>query len=291
MKIINKIDDCREEAGALIKKGVSIGLVPTMGYLHEGHMSLIRLAKKECERVIVSIFVNPSQFGPNEDFKKYPRDSRRDEKLSEEGGVDYIFRPAAEEMYRDRHSTYVEIEGLSKIMCGRFRPGHFRGVATIVLKLFNIITAQKAFFGRKDYQQLVIIKKMVSDLNIDMEIIGCPTIREKDGLAISSRNRYLDNEERHNAGIIYESLKIVGSGIVSENSDLDKLRRKAIKNLRGSKYIKRIDYFDIRDAETLEEIRDKGSKDILVATAVWIGNTRLIDNIVIEKGKQRQIDI
>ncbi len=284
MKIINKISDCREETKALIKKGASIGLIPTMGYLHEGHISLIRRARRDCEKVFVSVFVNPSQFGPGEDFKKYPRDPGRDEKLCREAGVDYIFMPAAEEMYRDHHSTYVEIGELSKIMCGRFRPGHFRGVATIVLKLFNIIPAGRAFFGMKDYQQLVIIKKMVTDLNVDIEIIGCPTIREKDGLAMSSRNRYLNNEERDNADIIYKSLRFVEEGILSENSDLEKLRKKAIKSLRSSKYVRRIDYFDIRDAKTLEEPGSKeNSKDILVATAVWIGNTRLIDNIVVKK--------
>jgi pantoate--beta-alanine ligase len=287
MKIINSIDSCRKEVGILSKRGISIGLVPTMGYLHEGHLSLVRLAKKECGRVFVSIFVNPSQFGPQEDFERYPRDPRRDERLSRESGVDYIFRPAVEEMYKDRHSTHVEAGEISNIMCGRFRTGHFRGVATIVLKLINIIPAQKAYFGTKDYQQLVIIKKMVSDLNINIKIIGGPTVREEDGLALSSRNKYLDPEERVNAAIIYKSLKIVENGIISGGKNMEKLRKKAIQNLLGNKYVRRIDYFDIRDAQTLEEVRGEGSgKDILAAAAVWIGKTRLIDNIVIERGNR-----
>jgi len=286
MKILEKISQCRSEVDILKKRGYKIGLVPTMGYLHEGHLSLARLAKKECDAVFMTIFVNPAQFGPSEDLDKYPRNPERDALLAEKTGTDYIFKPAPDEIYKKDYGTYVEVEGLSDIMCGEHRPGHFKGVATIVLKLFNIICADRAYFGRKDYQQLAIIKKMVSDLDIDIEIIRCPTIREEGGLALSSRNKYLGPGERKNAAVIYENLKNVEKGVNAGERDPEKLRRKAIKDLKKNIYIKKIDYFDIRDAQNLKRMTEiDRSKDILVAAAAWAGKTRLIDNIVIDKKK------
>ena len=196
MQIIKNIKECKKIIGRLKKNGQTTGLVPTMGCLHEGHLSLVRAARQECDKIVMTIFVNPTQFGEGEDFEKYPRDLKRDTTLAENAGADYIFAPDTEEMYRKDNKTFVEVEGLSAPMCGRKRPGHFRGVATIVLKLFNITGADNAYFGEKDYQQLAIIKKMVSDLDLDIKIISCPTIREKDGLALSSRNKYLLKEDR-----------------------------------------------------------------------------------------------
>ncbi|HAJ94952.1 MAG TPA: pantoate--beta-alanine ligase [Actinobacteria bacterium] len=286
MKTLEKISQCRREINILRKRGYKIGLVPTMGYLHEGHLSLVRLAKKECDIVFMTIFVNPAQFGPSEDPGKYPRNPAGDILLAESSGVDYLFKPSAEEIYQSNYRTYVEVEGLSDIMCGKSRPGHFRGVATIVLKLFNIICADRAYFGKKDYQQLIIIRKMVSDLNIDIEIVEGPTIREKNGLALSSRNKYLGSIERENAAVIYKNLKNVESAVNAGEKDLKKLIKNAIKDLKKNIYVKKIDYFDIRDAMDLKEIEDpKEHKAILVAAAVWIGKTRLIDNIVIDKKK------
>jgi len=257
-----------------------------MGYLHEGHLSLARLAKKECDIVFMTIFLNPVQFGPSEDLDKYPRDPERDILLAENNGVDYIFKPSTEEIYRSNYRTYVEVEGLSDIMCGKNRPGHFRGVTTIVLKLFNIIRADRAYFGKKDYQQLIIIKKMVSDLDLNIEIAGGPTIREKDGLALSSRNKYLGSKERENAAVIYRNLRNIERAVNAGERDLEKLRNNAIKDLEKNIYVKKIDYFDIRDAENLKEIKDpKKHEAILAAAAVWVGKTRLIDNIVIDKKK------
>lgn len=286
MKILEKISQCRREINILKKRGYKIGLVPTMGYLHEGHLSLVRLAKKECDIVFMTIFVNPAQFGPSEDLDKYPVDSERDVLRAENNDVDYIFKPSTKEIYQNDHKTYVEVEELSDIMCGKNRPGHFRGVTTIVLKLFNIICADRAYFGKKDYQQLTIIKKMVSDLDINIEIIEAPTIREKDGLALSSRNKYLGHGERNNAAIIYKNLKNAERAINAGERDLRKLKNNAIKDLEENIQVKKIDYFDIRDAESLKGIEDPKKHDtILIAAAVWIGKTRLIDNIVIDKKK------
>ena len=239
MKILKTITQCRSAVGAIKEEGLTMGLVPTMGYLHEGHLSLVRTAKRQCHRVLMTIFVNPTQFGPGEDFNRYPRDLKRDAALAGENGVDYIFNPAVGEIYKKNHKTYVEIEDLTEMMCGGYRPGHFRGVATIVLKLFNIIPAQKAYFGKKDYQQLVVIKKMVRDLNLDIKIIGCPTVRERDGLALSSRNKYLKPGERENAAVIYRTLK---------NAE------KAIKTIGGTEY--GITYIDREGEETVKRIVD-----------------------------------
>jgi pantoate--beta-alanine ligase len=286
MKIIKKISECRSTVEELKKKNFTIGLVPTMGYLHEGHLSLARKAKSQCQKVFMTIFVNPTQFGPGEDLEKYPRDLKRDTALAQESGVDYIFSPEAGEMYKKNHSTYVEVEDLPDSMCGAHRPGHFRGVATIVLKLFNILPAHKAYFGMKDFQQLAILKKMVEDLDINIEIVECPTVREEDGLALSSRNKYLAPDERKNASIIYKVLKSAEKKILSGEKRAESIKTGALKELQGNSYIKKIDYFDIRDASSLEEIKDiNKAGNIVVATAVTIGQTRLIDNVVINKKK------
>lgn len=286
MKILKKISDCRSAAETARDQGHILGLVPTMGFLHEGHLSLIREARKQCRKVFVSIFVNPAQFGPGEDLEKYPRDPERDRTLAAEEKVDYIFYPEEGQMYGKGHLTYVLVERLSEIMCGAHRPGHFRGVATVVLKLFNIIPAHKAYFGQKDYQQLVIIKKMVEDLNINMEIVGCPTAREKDGLALSSRNKYLTPGERKSAPIIYRVLKDAGKKLISCRVQPETIKQEALDELREDPHIKKTDYFDIRDAVTLDEVKDAGrTGEIVIATAATIGNTRLIDNVVINKKK------
>ena len=257
-----------------------------MGCLHEGHLSLARAAKKDCDKVFMTIFVNPAQFGADEDFEKYPRNLEKDVVLAESSGVDYIFAPKATEIYRKDSKTFVEVEGLDAPMCGRKRPGHFRGVATIVLKLFNIIPADNAYFGEKDYQQLAIIKKMVSDLDLDIKIMPCPTIREKDGLVLSSRNKYLLKEERENAPVIYETLKKAKKMIEDGEEDLKLVVKQAIYNIRQTPHVKKIDYFDIRNTETLEEIDTRTiNMDILIAAAAWFGETRLIDNIVIKEKK------
>ncbi len=286
MEIIKKIRECKKIVAGLKTSGRTIGLVPTMGYLHEGHLSLARLARRDCDKVFMAIFVNPTQFGPGEDFKKYPRDLSKDAALAKSAGVDYIFAPDVGQMYRTGSRTFVEVEGLSGPMCGKTRPGHFRGVATIVLKLFNIIPADRAYFGEKDYQQLAIIKKMVSDLDLDTEVISGPTIREEDGLALSSRNKYLSRQERKNAPVIYKAIKQAKKMIEGGEEDLEMVKKHAARKIRETPQVKNIEYFDIRDAETLEEINTgTGDRDVLIAAAVWLGGTRLIDNIVIKAKK------
>lgn len=284
MEILKKITECKSVVDNIKKSALTIGFVPTMGFLHKGHLSLIRKAKKECGRVFVSIFVNPIQFGPGEDFKNYPRDIKRDTFLAENAGVGYIFYPSVKEMYGLDFKTAVEVRELGDIMCGKYRPGHFAGVATVVLKFFNIIRPDRAYFGQKDYQQLVIIKKMVSDMNLDVKITGCPTIREKDGLALSSRNKYLSDEERKNATVLYGCLTEVKDMIKKGEKDLEKIRKMIMIDLKKNRFIKKVDYFDFRDPETLEHIKNvnKNNKNILAAAAIRIGMTRLIDNMIIK---------
>ena len=284
MEIIKKINECKLIVNQLREKGYKIGLVPTMGFLHEGHINLIRRAKRDCDRVFISIFVNPTQFGPDEDFKNYPRDIKKDSALAKKEGADYIFYPAVQEMYGPDHKTVVEVKELGRIMCGKHRPGHFAGVTTVVLKLFNIVNAQKAYFGQKDYQQMIIIKKMVADLNMDIEIVSGPTTRESNGLALSSRNKYLSVEERENATILYKCLNLAKNMIKNGEKDLEKVKRIVLGKLEDNRFVKSVDYFEFRDTRTLEEIKrgDKDYKSILAAAAVWIGKTRLIDNIIIK---------
>jgi len=284
MKVVRKVNEMSKISSSLITKGFVLGLVPTMGYLHEGHLSLVRLAKTQCQKLIMSIFVNPTQFGPREDFKKYPRDFEGDSSKAIKEGVDYIFLPTDEEMYGTDYGTIVEVSKLSSIMCGRTRPDHFKGVCTVVLKLFNIVKPNRAYFGQKDYQQVVVIKKMAGELNLPVDIVSCPIVREKDGLAISSRNKYLSTEERKSAAELYRQLNLASEMIGKGERDLGKIEKIINRNLKKVKHIKKVDYFNLRDPVSLKEMKYAGSsgQKILAATAVWIGGTRLIDNIIIK---------
>ena len=284
MEIIKKSKHMVSTSELLKSKGEKIGLVPTMGYLHKGHISLISRARAECSKVIVSIFVNPMQFGPEEDFARYPRNFKKDCSLCQKAGADYIFFPSTDEMYEKDFKTFAEVQDLGDIMCGRERPGHFRGVCTVVLKLFNITRPNIAYFGQKDYQQVVIIKKMIKDLNVPVEIAECPTVREKDGLAISSRNKYLSYDERKNAVVLFQSLKLAEELIINGQENLENIRKAAIEKMESAPFVSKIDYFDFRDNDTLCEIEriDQKAERILIASAIWVGKTRLIDNILIE---------
>ena len=280
MKIIRKISQMQKLAKELHKKGKSIGFVPTMGALHEGHVSLIRQAAAENDIVVVSIFVNPIQFGPNEDYKRYPRNLRLDAQLCEKVGTDVIFCPNAQQMYPANYKTYVNVSDLSDCLCGKFRPGHFKGVATAVTKLFNIISPDIAYFGQKDAQQASIIKKMTEDLNIPIKIKVMPTVREKDGLAMSSRNIYLNKEERQDAAIVYQALILAKNLIKQGGVDSSDIIRK-MRQLINRKKSARIQYISIVDPKDLKPI-DKIRGKVLIALSVWIGKTRLIDNIVVK---------
>ncbi len=271
---------------SLILHGKSIGLVPTMGALHEGHLSLVRRARAENIVTVVSIFVNPMQFGPSEDFRKYPRDIEGDaEKLLKEG-VDILFTPVISSMYPENFLTHVEVEKLSEKLCGAFRPGHFRGVATIVTKLFHIIKPARAYFGQKDFQQTVVIKQMVKDLDMDIEVVVCPTIRERDGLAMSSRNTYLDPVQRAASTVIYRCLKeaseLVKSGIIK----VDHVKRVMQEKILSEPAVTAIDYAGVYDPETLDEPFEIKENAVL-AVAVKLGETRLIDNILVAVKKER----
>ena len=278
-KVVKSVESMMKLSGGFRKKGLSIGFVPTMGYLHKGHISLVKEAKKRNDIVVVSIFVNPPQFGPREDLKKYPRDIKRDLKLLSRYKVNAVFAPAAKEMYPDGYRTGVEVKGLSDKLCGASRPGHFKGVTTIVAKLFNIVRPNNAYFGEKDFQQQVMIRKMARDMNMGVRIISMPTVREKDGLAMSSRNTHLNKEDRVKALVINRSLKfakiLVNSGIRSSV----KIKAAMTKLMRTAKGLK-IDYISICDTETFDEKSIIKGKT-LIAVAVYVGKTRLIDNIVV----------
>lgn len=276
MRVLNNIKEVRDIVNVWKYEGLKVGFVPTMGYLHEGHRSLIEKASIENDRVVVSIFVNPMQFGPKEDLGNYPKDLNADMKLCENAGVDIIFNPENEIMYCEDFSTYVDINELSEELCGKSRPIHFRGVCTVVSKLFNIVPANRAYFGEKDAQQLAIIKRLVRDLNFNIEIIGCPIIREVDGLAKSSRNTYLSEQERTSAVILIKSLEkakyILNIG--ERNSEI--VRKVIIDNIEKEKLAK-IDYVQVVDGISMKVV-EKIEKSIVVAIAVKIGKTRLIDN-------------
>jgi pantoate--beta-alanine ligase len=252
-----------------------------MGFLHDGHLSLIRTAKKKCDIVVVSIFVNPTQFGPSEDFARYPRDLKQDSRLAQEAGCDILFVPDTAEIYNERASTFVVVEGISAVLEGRFRPTHFQGVTTIVCKLFNIVHADKAFFGQKDAQQCVVVKKMVKELNIPVEIEIVPTVREMDGLAKSSRNIYLSPEERLSAPVLFQSLRFAGDLVTQGETDAEKITSQ-MKQMIMLKNPSAIDYGEIVDADSLEPVKTiLPGKTILVVLAVRFGTTRLIDNIIL----------
>ncbi|WP_028843780.1 pantoate--beta-alanine ligase [Pseudothermotoga elfii] len=278
MVVVKNIDEmkkiCRE-----LRKEKTIGFVPTMGYLHEGHLSLVRRSKKENDITVVSIFVNPTQFGPNEDYNSYPRNLNRDASLLEKEDVDYVFVPEIEQMYPKDYSTYINEESLSRHLCGRSRPGHFRGVCTVVTKLFNIVKPNRAYFGQKDAQQFRVIRRMVRDLNMDVEVIECPIVREPDGLAMSSRNIYLSTEERNQALALNRSLKIAENLYRSGEKNTERMKEKIVQYLSSFDKIK-IDYVEIVSEETLEPV-EKIEGKVIVAIAAWVGKARLIDNTIL----------
>ena len=278
MKVVKTIKEVRENVNTWKKEGQTVGFVPTMGYLHEGHGSLIKKAREENDKVVVSIFVNPMQFGPTEDLESYPRDLEKDSKFCESLGADLIFNPEPEEMYKDGFSSYVDMSVLTEELCGLSRPVHFRGVCTVVSKLFNIVNPDRAYFGQKDAQQLAIIKHMVQDLNFDIEVIGCPIVREEDGLAKSSRNTYLSAEERKAALILSRTVKLGREMLEAGETDADKIVEAMKKNIE-TEPLARIDYVKAVDGLTMQQIK-KVQKPMLVAMAVYIGNTRLIDNTI-----------
>lgn len=280
MKVVKTIKEVREIVSEWKKQGLTVGLVPTMGYLHEGHQSLIRRSD-ENDRTVVSVFVNPIQFGPNEDFAAYPRDLERDTKKCEEAGADLIFAPEASEMYAEDFSSFVDMTGPTDELCGLRRPGHFRGVCTVVSKLFNIVTPDRAYFGQKDAQQLAVIRRMVRDLSFGIEIVGCPIVREEDGLAKSSRNTYLSPDERKAAVIISQSLKAGQEMIEKGETDTAKILD-SITAMIESEPLAKIDYIKAVDADSIEPV-DTVSGRVLFAAAVYIGKTRLIDNFIAER--------
>lgn len=279
MQIAYTVKEVREQVRAWRKEGLSVGLVPTMGYLHEGHASLIKKAVEDNDRVVTSIFVNPTQFAPTEDLEAYPRDMEKDSKLCETLGVDLIFHPEPEEMYAPDFCTWVDMDVLSKTLCGKSRPIHFRGVCTVVSKLFHIVTPDRAYFGQKDAQQLAIIRRMVRDLNMDIEIVGCPIVREEDGLAKSSRNTYLNEEERKAALILSQSI-FLGQKMVQEGeTDAAKIKAAMVEKIQ-SEPLARIDYVEIVDGLSMQPV-DTVQSPTLAAIAVYIGKTRLIDNFIV----------
>ena len=278
MKVAETVKEVREQVKAWRREGLSVGLVPTMGYLHEGHKSLIDKAVEENDRVVVSVFVNPIQFGPSEDLASYPRDLERDAKLCEEAGANLVFHPVDEEMYFDDFCTYVDMDDLTKGLCGKTRPTHFRGVCTVVSKLFHIVAPDRAYFGQKDAQQLAVIRRMVRDLNFDLEIVGCPIVREADGLAKSSRNTYLSEEERKAAVILHKGLSEGEKMVKSGEKDVDKIVE-AIRKIIENEPLAKIDYVEMVDWDTLKPI-EQIAGEVLTAVAVYIGKTRLIDNFI-----------
>lgn len=283
MKVVNNVQELKTIIRQVKKEGKTIGLVPTMGYLHEGHLSLMRKAKVEQDFVVASVFVNPIQFGPNEDYAVYPRDIARDTALAESVGVDVVFNPAVEEMYPDGSGnllTYITVEKVTEKLCGASRPGHFRGVATVVTKLFNLVEADAAYFGQKDAQQVVVIKRMVKDLNMNVMIKPQPIVREKDGLALSSRNVYLSPAERQAALVLYKSLQKAKSMFAAGERDAQKIVSEVTAFI-NKEPLADIDYVSLTDPDTLEDLVEISS-GALLALAVRIGKIRLIDNLLWE---------
>jgi len=283
MEVAETIESIRSLIRAARSGGKKIGLVPTMGALHIGHISLIETAVKECDFVVVSIFVNPTQFVPGEDFEKYPRPLEADLKICKKAGTDVVFAPTPEQMYPAENLTWVNVEKLTEPLCGRFRPGHFRGVTTVCTKLFNIVAPDIAYFGQKDAQQAIVIRRMVADLNMPLEIVICPTVREPNGLAVSSRNKYLTELQKKDAANIYKSLqkcrRMIDSG-VKETTEIITGMRKILQQVPSIE----IEYISIVDAETLQNI-DQIAGKVLAAVAVRIGPARLIDNILVDAAK------
>ena len=281
MRTCNTIEDMRDACRAAKGGGKRLGFVPTMGALHEGHLSLVRAAKASCEAVAASIFVNPTQFGPNEDLAKYPRSFERDRELLEKEGVELLFAPSVEEMYPAGAVTWVAVEGLSSKLDGRSRPGHFRGVTTVVAKLFHIVEPDAAFFGQKDAAQVAIVRRMVRDLNFPVEIVACPIVREPDGLAMSSRNAYLDPQQRKQALVLRRALMRVEKSWEAGEREAGKLLAVGRDELAAEKSV-RLDYLEAVDPDTLDSI-EGAAHGALVAVAAFVGTTRLIDNVLLPK--------
>jgi pantoate--beta-alanine ligase len=279
MKVLTTVAETRAATRVLKASGIKLGLVPTMGALHEGHLSLVRLAKQQCDAVAASIFVNPRQFAPNEDFAKYPRSFERDQRMLEAEGVEILFAPSVEEMYPQGSTTFVNVEGISERLDGVSRPGHFRGVTTVVSKLFHIIEPDKAFFGQKDAAQVAIIKRMVRDLDLPVEIVVGPIVREPDGLALSSRNAYLNVTRRQQALVLSRALRAVEAQVGKGELGTNQLVNVA-KRVFGEEPEVRVDYIAVVDNDTLDPIDDV-RKGALIAVAAYVGSTRLIDNVVI----------
>lgn len=282
MIVTELIRETREMAEAWRKQGYSIGFVPTMGYLHEGHISLMERARQENDRVVVSVFVNPTQFGPNEDFEKYPKNLERDREICEKAGVDLVFAPSVAEMYPAKNLSFVDISELDQGLCGAKRPGHFRGVCTVVTKLFNIVLPDRAYFGEKDAQQLAIIRRMTEDLNFNIQIVACPTVRDQDGLALSSRNSYLSETERKAALVIPRSLEEASLAMKDGEREAAQIK-KVIHEMITAEPLATIDYIEVVDAATLKPV-SRVERPVLVAVAVFIGGTRLIDNFWFKEG-------
>jgi len=280
MKIIETIQQLREELSKYKRQGHTIGFVPTMGYLHQGHLSLVEQSKKENDQTVVSIFVNPAQFGPGEDFDRYPRDLQMDEQLLKELAVDVVFYPAVKEIYPEGYATYVEVEKWGNVLCGKSRPTHFRGVTTVVLKLLNIVSPTCAYFGRKDAQQAIIIKKMVKDLNLEVTIHTIPIVRDPDGLALSSRNAYLSTEERKAALSLSRALEKAKTEIAHGLRDASAIKDLLRKEIDKYPLIT-IDYVEVMSLDALEQIKTITLDNTLVAGAIWAGKTRLIDNFIL----------
>lgn len=277
MRVVKTIDEIRKVVGASKKNGKRIGLVPTMGYFHEGHLSLIDTIRPHADVIVVSLFVNPTQFGPNEDLERYPRDFSRDERLAAERGADILFYPADETMYPQPFFTYVVAEKLSRVLCGKSRPTHFRGVTTIVTKLFNIVQPDVAVFGRKDAQQAIIIRRMTEDLNFPVKILTAPIVREPDGLAMSSRNTYLSAAERSQAPVIYQALRQAQAMTAGGIREAEVIR-KAVREKIETAPLARIEYIEIVREADLEQVAQV-EPGVFLAVAVWFGKTRLIDNV------------
>ncbi len=281
MQIIEAITEMRQALAA--EKGSRIGFVPTMGFLHEGHLSLVRRAKDECERVVMSIFVNPTQFGPDEDYERYPRDLERDAQLAKEAGVDYLFTPSVEEMYPEELLTRIVVSQITEPLCGASRPGHFEGVTTVVAKLFHIVQPDRAYFGLKDAQQVAVIERMVRDLNFPVEIVACPTVREKDGLALSSRNAYLSPEERTQALSISRALQEVKSLVEAGKLHSAEEAKALLEKQISSQPLARIDYIQVLSFPDLKPVEFLTQKRVILAVAVYFGSTRLIDNLLLNE--------
>lgn len=286
MKITEYISVLRENIGKAREEGKTVVLIPTMGYLHYGHLSMVEEARKNDEDhekvyIVMSIFVNPLQFGPNEDYERYPRNLVRDSRLAQEAGVDILFVPSVKEMYPEGKSlTTVNVGKITEGLCGAHRPGHFQGVATVVAKLFNIVLPDVAYFGQKDYQQFVVIKQMVKDLNIPVKLVAVPTVREADGLAMSSRNSYLSEEERKQAPVLYRALREAAELIVKGERQAEVIRESIIRKI-STETSGKIEYVEVRKAENLDPV-EKINEPVVIALAVHFGSTRLIDNIIVE---------